>query len=451
MTCALSQVNNYAGGGYANAQDYIDIFTLQQVPVRVNIMPEDINQQIEDDEDEGDNEHTEIDDIVNHIPFKSYLAIIADAEHANTAVLATEVVDQGISLLSQGHIDVRDISGSMGSEIENIKNALIVFIESMSPVDYYSLIVFDHRAYTIIAYEKATDENKVKWISLIKKMNICGSTSYTAAINELITLLNEINQISPSLFSRTRVLIMGDGDGYMDRMLLPQLHCMNINLYGITIGNQVNVETIKTVIGQVCFDQGNYRHYNDQNSNLFELITSMELLATTFIKDVKIIVKNATIDASNITENPDGSSQMTYKYHGPGVKRLRIIDMTPETEIIISYGEDVHKKQSEIELIQGDQVILGQFCSYRKVGTEILECTTMEEIDTIIASITHEKFGEHIDIITKLANTKKQQIEPALYPNITTPIQYSQNYTQNTIASLSATRSATLGRQRSGI
>jgi hypothetical protein len=210
----------------------------------------------------------------------------------------------------------------------------------------------------------------------------------------------------------------------------------------------VNVETIKTVIGQICFDQGNYRHYNDQNSNLFELITSMELLATSFVKDVKIIVKNATIDASNITENPDGTSQMVYKYHGPGVKRLRIIDMTPETEIIISYGENV---SCDLELIQGDQVILGQFCSYRKVGTEILECNTMEEIDGIITSITHEKFGEHTEIITKLANTKKQQIAPALYPNITTPIQYSQNYTQNTIASLSATRSATLGRQQSGI
>jgi len=447
MTCALSQVDNYFAGG-VTTHDYEDRFTPQQVAIRVNIIAEDINQQIQNNDD---SEVTEEDDDFT-IPFKSYLALITDIDHPSTAVLATELVDHVQDSLSQGYIEVIDISGSMECEIENIKKTLILHIDSMSNNNYYSLIVFDDRAYTIIPYEKACIENKIKWISLIKKINVCGGTSYTSAINELITLLNEINQISPSLFSRTRVLIMGDGAGDMNQQILPQLHGMNINLYGITIGNQVNVETIKTVIGQISFDQGNYRHYDNQNSNLFELITSMELLATSFVKDVKIIVNNATIDASNINLNVDGTSQLIYKYHGPGVKRLRIINMTPKTEIIISYGENI---KCDLELIHGDQKILGQFCTYRKIGTEILDCTTMEQIDALIALISEEKFGEHIDIITKLANTKKQQIEPTLYPNITTPIHYShnysQNYTQNTIASLSATRSATLGRQRSGI
>jgi von Willebrand factor type A domain len=438
LTCATSQ--NYTD------DDDINNFIPQQVDIRVNIIPEDIDQQIQNDDINDVNDDDINDDDNDDEPIKGYLALINNADHPCTAVLATEVIDKNQTPISQGHIDVIDISGSMKSEIENIKKTLIYKIESMSNNNYYSLIVFDHFAYTIIAFEKATVENKIKWISLIKKIHECGSTSYTSAINELIILLNEINQISPSLFSRTRVLIMGDGAGDINLNIIPQLHDMNINLYGITIGNDVNVETIKTIIGQFSFDQGNYRHYD--NNNLFDLITSMELLATSFIKDVKIIVKNATIDASNVILNQDGTSELIYKYHGPGVKRLRLTNTTIETKIMISYEDDI---ACECNFIQGDQVILTQFCSYRKIGADILECTTMEQIDNMIALITEEKFGEHTEMITKLANTKKQEIDPILYPNITTPIQYSQNYTQNTIASLSATRSITLGRARSGI
>jgi uncharacterized protein YegL len=401
---------------------------------KININPDDI-------------EEKEIHNNTNNITsFKSYLAMVNHIDHECTAVLATEVIEQNQTLLSQGHIDVLDISGSMSDEIHNIKKTLITKIESMSNNDYYSLIVFNDIAYTIITFEKASIENKTKWINLIKTINAVGGTSYTAAINELIALLNEIKQVSPSLFSRTKVLIMGDGAGDIDDLILPQLFDLNVNLYGITIGNNVNVETIKTVIGQVYFDQGNYRHYD--NNNLFELITSMDLLASSFVKDVKIIVKNATIDSSSIIINENGDCELIYKYHGLGVKRLRLTDMKPESEIIISYGENI---KCEYDIIMGDSLILSQFCSYRKVGSEILKCTKMEEIDAIIASITEEKFGEHTDIITNLANTKKQEIDPDLYPNITTPIQYSQNYTQNTIAALSARSTTSVRRAKSGI
>jgi uncharacterized protein YegL len=436
LTSAINyqMTQNYTDDNYEEFERFIP----EQVTIRVNIITSDIDQKIE-----NLCRKTEQDDI---IPFKSYLAIINNVEHPSTAVLATEVIDKIQVQLSQGIVFIIDISGSMKSEIENIKKTLINYIESMSINDYYSLIVFDDKAYTIISYEKATIENKTKWIYLINKITDCGGTSYTAAINELINLLNEINQISPSLFSRTRIIIMGDGDGDMDCTILQRLHNSNINIYGITIGNQVNVETIKIVIGQVSFDQGNYRHYD--NNNLFDLITSMDLLATTFIKDIKIIVKNAKIDASNVIINNDGNSELIYKYHGPGVKRLRLTDMKLETQIIISYGENI---TSQYITIPGDQVILTQFCSYRKIGKEILKCTNMKEIDEIITSISEEKFGEHTEMITKLANTKKQQINPDLYPNITTPIQYSQNYTQNTIAAISATSSTPLNRAKSGI
>jgi uncharacterized protein YegL len=424
LTCAINMTQ-------ANDIEYDD-FTPQQVN-KVNINQDDINS-------------TEKLDTNNITSLKSYLAMVNHVDHECTAVLATELIEENQTLLAQGHIDLLDISGSMADEIHNIKKTLIIKIESMSNNDYYSLIVFDHIAYTIITFEKATVENKTQWINLIKTINAVGGTSYTAAINELITLLNEIKQVSPSLFSRTKVLIMGDGAGDIDHLILPQLFDLNINLYGITIGNNVNVETIKTVIGQVYFDQGNYRHYD--NNNLFELITSMDILATSFVKDIKIIVKNATIDSSSIIINENGDCELIYKYHGPGVKRLRLTDMKPESEIIIYYGKNI---KSKVEIIHGDQLILYQFCSYRKIGSEILKCNKMQEIDAIIASITEEKFGEHYDIITNLANTKKQEIDPDLYPNITTPIQYSQNYTQNTIAALSARSTTSVRRAKSGI
>jgi len=402
-----------------------------------NFMPTQVIKRVADNDDLELNEF-KTDNLNNEI-FKSYLTIIENELHQNTAVLQTEVIELNDYVTPKGFVIIVDISGSMQYQIPIIIKSLINQIELLSPNDFYSLIVFDDTAYTIISFDKATPENKINWKILINSISSLGSTSYTSAIIELQLLLNEIKHKLPNIFEKTRILIMGDGDGDLDASLLPQLHQMNIYFYGITIGNDINVDTIKLLIGTKSFDQGNYRHFDYQSEDdLTELLTSMDLMSSVIVNNVTISVENGIIDNSNAINN-DNKYNLIYKYHGPGIKQLRITNILPSFKINVKYNDNIN---SIIININDNQEKLIHFCSYRNLGNKINEVTD-SNINQIISSINEQTYGEFTCHLLKLFNTKKEQL---LNLNNDT---YTQNYTQNTIASLSARATSSLPRQMS--
>ncbi|KAH0460191.1 hypothetical protein IEQ34_010854 [Dendrobium chrysotoxum] len=90
-----------------------------------------------------------------------------------------------------------DISGSMeGKVLENVRNALFLALSELVPADYFNIIAFNERTFTLSSYMEPANDDKLEdarhWIS--KNFLAHGGTNMMQPLNEALALLSNTRE-----------------------------------------------------------------------------------------------------------------------------------------------------------------------------------------------------------------------------------------------------------------
>lgn len=97
-----------------------------------------------------------------------------------------------------------DTSGSMsGNKIALVKETLEFLIKELKPIDRLALIEFNSSEKVLAGFNPITEENKQKYLEIVKNIKAGGSTNIKASIKRCLDMIlarKESNEVTSLLF-----------------------------------------------------------------------------------------------------------------------------------------------------------------------------------------------------------------------------------------------------------
>ena len=97
-----------------------------------------------------------------------------------------------------------DTSGSMsGQKIQLVKETLEFLVKELKPIDRLALVEFNSSEKVLAGFNPITEENKKKYLEIIKNIKAGGSTNIKASIKRCLDMMlarKESNEVTSLLF-----------------------------------------------------------------------------------------------------------------------------------------------------------------------------------------------------------------------------------------------------------
>lgn len=233
----------------------------------------------------------QVDYFTDKLPINSNITLAQVAVRTRNASINEKKSAFGISL-------VLDISGSMSSDhkFEDSIAAVIAMIEELNIGTEFALITFSNEADVVIPPTTITSENKIKLISVVKKIRIAGGTNIEAG---LILGYKTLAQFQKGLNSRLLLLTDGMSNvGITEPAALAEKanvqYREGARISTIGLGYEVDEKLLRTIA-----QKGQGAYYFAENSKTLKslLRKDIESLMIPIIQnvEVKITANNAHI------------------------------------------------------------------------------------------------------------------------------------------------------------
>ena len=234
----------------------------------------------------------------------------------NTAPLdIVTVIDISGSMSSPAYIMQNGVNTDVGFTILDItKHSLKMILESLTPVDRFSIITFSNDAKVLFNLTNVTPSNRTYLKNIINDLKVEGATNIWAGINEGLKQFEIFNDTLDNRISAVMFLT----DGIPSSHLLPPRGIINTlerkiamykdkniaipNIYTYGFGYDLDTELLVNI---AKIGNGNFSFIPDSGFVGTVLINSLAYIKTTIDNDVYINFENT---CNNFLENAESNS-----------------------------------------------------------------------------------------------------------------------------------------------
>ena len=161
---------------------------------------------------------------------------------------------------------IADISGSMYTRIDDLKEGIIQIINKLKQNQRFSIILFNDYAYHLFGLQQITSTNKDSIINKINLISVGGGTNFNPAFQLLESVLEDAIRTGPN--RKIVTLFFSDGDHYdvLDYELIDRIYSINpsLNMYTASVGGDVNGnQSLIPILRKRPYELSRYIHIPD--------------------------------------------------------------------------------------------------------------------------------------------------------------------------------------------
>lgn len=166
-------------------------------------------------------------------------------------------------VLNSDTIYILDISGSMRSILNDLKQVLINIITNINSLQRVSLILFDQNAYHLSPLQRITIENRASIIAKINSITDGGSTNFNPAFSLLENVLIDAEETTPG--RKKIVIFLSDGanDDHLNTNLLDNIfeRFPELSMNTLSYGSGINAnQSLIPILRDRQSELGKYYH-----------------------------------------------------------------------------------------------------------------------------------------------------------------------------------------------